>query len=185
MSIWEIERELLNFFGTIIIGDLSIIIGLVNLASRRATYHLQYIKKLLIGPYSLVWRPLALSILRRVGNMEMDLTLFLMDHKILNFTGIPLFYQNFFKVWSLFKHQWMELAPSFYCLLEEPLVFRARFDVSGKDFPGLTDCYKSGYDSQKPEKVAALLEVQSIRFDKKFLDKLTMILTEDTFRRVW
>ncbi len=57
-----------------------------------------------------------LPTLRRVGNMEMDLTLFLMDHKRFNFTGIPAFYQSLFKMWGLFKNRWMEPAISLYCL---------------------------------------------------------------------
>ncbi len=71
--------------------------------------------------------------------MEMDLTLFLMDHKKINFTGIPAFYQSLFKVWGLFKNRWMEPAISLYWLLKEPLIFGARFDVSGEDFPGLNE----------------------------------------------
>ncbi len=35
--------------------------------------------------------------------MEMDLTLFLMDHRRLNLTGIPDFYLSLFKVWGLLK----------------------------------------------------------------------------------
>ncbi len=35
--------------------------------------------------------------------MEMDLTLFLMDHIRLNLTGIPDFYLSLFKVWGLLK----------------------------------------------------------------------------------
>lgn len=197
----NIQRELVNFFWDKYHWTPQSILflpkeeggqGLVNLACRRATYRLQYIQKLMMGPYSLVWRPLALSILRRVGNMEVDLTLFLMDHKRLTFNEIPSFYQNLFKVWGFFKHRWMEPATSLHWLLEEPVVFGARFDTSAEDFPGLTDllCNKkvfklkhiineSGYNLLRAEKVANLLGVRSIRFVKKFLEKITMILTDE------
>ncbi len=78
-----------------------------------------------------------------------------------------------------------------YWLLEEPLIFGARFDVSGEHFPGLTDLLwdkkvfklkniiESGYDVQRPEQIATLLGVRSIRFAKKYLDKLNMILTDE------
>jgi len=197
----NIQRELVNFFWDKYHWTPQSILflpkeeggqGLVHLASRRATYRLQYIQKLLMGPYSLAWRPLALSILRRVGNMEMDLTLFLMDHKRLTFTGIPPFYENLFKVWGFFKYRWMEPATSLYWLLEEPVVFGARFDTSGEEFPGLTDilCYKklfklkniiieSGYNLLRAEKVAIILGVRSVRFVKKFLVKITNTLTAE------
>lgn len=124
--------------------------------------------------------------------MDMDLTLFLMDYRRLNFTGIPVFYQGLFKVWGLFLNRWMEPAISLHWLLEEPLIFGARFDVSGPDFPGLTDLLwskrifklkyiinESGYDLKRPEQIVTLLGVRSVRFAKKYLDKLNMVLTDE------
>ncbi len=124
--------------------------------------------------------------------MEMGLTLFLTDHKRLNLTGIPAFYKSSFRVWGLLKNRWMESAISLYWLLEEPLIFGAWFVVSGEDFPGLTDLLwytnifkpkniinESGYYLQRPEQIATLLGGRSIRFTKKYLDKLNMILTDE------
>ena len=53
--------------------------GLVHLASRSATFRLQFIQKYLTGPEDLVWRDVASCILRRVNNLGLDAALVLTD----------------------------------------------------------------------------------------------------------
>lgn len=72
--------------------------GLVHLASRCAAYRLQFLQKFMLGSERLVWRPVAQCILRRVNGFGLDTVLFLMDSKRLDFRGIPVFYQSFFKI---------------------------------------------------------------------------------------
>lgn len=47
--------------------------GLVHLASRWAAFRLQFLQRLLKGPEVLVWRPLAISILQRAGELGLSL----------------------------------------------------------------------------------------------------------------
>ena len=58
--------------------------GLVNLVSRGATFRLQFIQRLLMGPQNLVWRPLAQTILAGVNGMGLHAVLFLMDYTLLD-----------------------------------------------------------------------------------------------------
>ncbi len=159
--------------------------GLVHLSSRCAAYRLQFLQKLLIGSERLVWRPVAQSILHRISGLGLDNVLFLMDSKKFDFRGVPAFYRNLFKIWSLFKPQWMEPLMSLYWLLEEPIVCGARLDVSGDEIPGLKDLLyrsgslqlkhilnKAGSDFNNVEAVSAFLKVKSARYIKHFLDKL-------------
>ena len=113
--------------------------GLINLTSRQATYHLQFVQKLLRGLEDLVWRPLALAMLRRVNGMMIDNALFLMDHKTLDLNELSSFYQSCFKVFGLFRQRWAAPATSLHWLLEEPVTLGARFDLCGEDTPGLTN----------------------------------------------
>lgn len=82
--------------------------GLVHLASRCAAYRLQFVQKLFLRSERLVWRSVAQCILRRISGLGLDNVLFLMDSKKLDFRGVPAFYRSLFKIWSLFKPQWME-----------------------------------------------------------------------------
>ena len=50
--------------------------GLVHLASRRPTFRLEFMRRFLTGPKDLVWKPLACSILRRVGEYGLDTSVF-------------------------------------------------------------------------------------------------------------
>lgn len=88
--------------------------GLFNLICRGATYRLQFIQRLLMGPQSLVWKPLAQTILREVNGMGLHAALFLTDYTFLDLTGLPSFYKSLFKVWILLKHQWPESATSLF-----------------------------------------------------------------------
>ncbi|KAI4888926.1 hypothetical protein NFI96_005927 [Prochilodus magdalenae] len=112
--------------------------GLVHLASRLATFRLQFVQKFLTGSTDLVWRGVACTILRRIDGLGLDTGLFLMDYKQLHLSGVSPFYRGLFKVWGLFKSRRMEDSTSLFWLLEEPLIKGARLDVAGDDAPGLT-----------------------------------------------
>ena len=76
--------------------------GFVHLASRTATFRLQFIQRYLTGPADLVWRDVASSILRRANNLGLDDALFLTDSKFLKLSGLPPFYQEVFRSWAIF-----------------------------------------------------------------------------------
>ena len=159
--------------------------GLINLISRQATYRLQFVQKLLRGPGDLVWRPLALAMLRRVNGMMIDNALFLMDHKRLDLNELSSFYQSCFKVFGLFRQRWSAPATSLHWLLEEPVTLGARFDLCGEDTPGLTNilcacnCFqlrnvveKAGNDLKNARALASALGVRSLRYASRVLAKL-------------
>lgn len=79
--------------------------GLVHLASRIATFRLQFIQKYLTGPEDLVWRVVASCILRRVNNLSLEGAPFLTDLKFLKLGVLPPFYQGVFKSWAR-KQAW-------------------------------------------------------------------------------
>lgn len=163
--------------------------GLVNLVSRGATFRLQFIQRLLMGPQNLVWRPLAQTILSGVNGMGLHAALFLMDYTLLDLSRLPSFYKSLFKVWRLFKHEWTESATSLFWLLEEPVVFGSRLDVSGVDLPGLKNLLvskkllqlkdifeKAGPGLKDAETVAIHLGIRSVRVVSSFLNKLDGVL---------
>lgn len=112
--------------------------GLVHLASRGATFRLQYIQRYLTGPKNLVWREVTSTILKQAGGLGLDSTLFLMDCNKVPVNGLPPFYKGLFKVWSFFIKQRLESNDSLFWLLEEPLIGGARFDVSCETIPGIS-----------------------------------------------
>ena len=157
--------------------------GLVHLASRLATFRLQFLQKFLTGPADIVWREVACTILRKVDGLGLDTALFLMDYKQLNLGGLPLFYRGLFKIWGLFKTYRLEKTTSLYWLLEEPLIKGARLDVSSSAVPGLTRtlCASgtvtlrnlvdvSGPGLGDVQAVASLLGQKSLRHTKAFID---------------
>ncbi|KAK3522523.1 hypothetical protein QTP86_017860 [Hemibagrus guttatus] len=95
--------------------------GLVQLSSRAAAFRLQFIQRLLTGPRDLVWRAAASEILRTVKGLGLDRALFLMDTKMLDISGLPMFYRGLFKIWNVFKKQ-NKGCRTVHWLLEEPLV---------------------------------------------------------------
>ncbi len=113
--------------------------GLVNLQSRTAAFRLQFIQRLLLGPTDFSWRATACAILRRLGSLQLDKALFMMDPLKLDFANVPIFYRNLFRVWSLFNHQKTPKTNSLFWLLNKPIIHGARLDISVDDnnFPGL------------------------------------------------
>ena len=110
--------------------------GLVHLASRTATFRLQFIQKFLTGPPDLVWRNVTSCILRHVSKLGLDAALFLTDPKFLKLSGFPPFYQGVFKSWALFNCTLNDRSDSLHWLLKEPLVNGSRLDICS-GVPGL------------------------------------------------
>ncbi|KAK0138454.1 Transposon TX1 uncharacterized protein [Merluccius polli] len=165
--------------------------GLVHLASRTATFRLQFIQKYLTGPEGLVWRDVASCILRRVNNLGLDAALFLTDFKFLKLGGLPPFYQGVFKSWGLFKCKRSEKCNSMYWLLKEPLICGAKMDVCCSTVPGLmaalcsssVTCLKQLVDAAGPEltdvqALGSVLGVRSVRLTQRSLELWRRRLTE-------
>lgn len=120
-----------------------------------------------------------------------------MDLSKLNINGMPIFYQNVFKVWKMFKVQREEHFKSLHWLLEEPLIYGARFDLAYNDctFPGLTETLVAskictmgslvnltGPDFVNMERVAMSLKIKSRRFVFLVLEKWKERLTSDELK---
>ncbi|KAK3508573.1 hypothetical protein QTP70_032908, partial [Hemibagrus guttatus] len=111
--------------------------GLVQVSSRAAAFRLQFIQRLLTGPRDLVWRAAASGLLRTVKRLGLDRALFLMDTKMLDISGLPMFYRGLFKIWNVFKKQ-NKGYRTVHWLLEEPPVYSGRLDISGVTVPALS-----------------------------------------------
>ena len=106
--------------------------GLVHLASRGAAFRLQFLQRLLTGPTDLVWRPLSCCILRRLGGLGLDFSLFLMDPSRLDTASLPPFYQSVFSIWGRVRRQReRQQRASLHRLLQEPVLFGSILDCPG------------------------------------------------------
>uniref|UniRef100_A0AAQ4RMD0 Reverse transcriptase domain-containing protein n=1 Tax=Gasterosteus aculeatus aculeatus TaxID=481459 RepID=A0AAQ4RMD0_GASAC len=166
--------------------------GLVHLASRTTTFRLQFLQKYLTGPEFLVWRDVASCIFRRANNLGMDTALFLIDSKFLKLNGLPPFYQGVFKSWALFNHKRCPQSFSLYWLLREPLIYRARLDISSSGTPGLMGallkarvlCLQQLVDAVGPTlsdapALGSLLGLHSVRMARRLLELWNQRLTEE------
>ena len=164
--------------------------GLVHLASRTATFRLQFIKKYLTSPEGLVWRDVASCILRSANNLGLDTALFLIDFSVLKLSGLPPFYQGVFKSWALFTRKRCPQSNSLYWLLREPLIYRAKLDVSSSTTPGLTGallrsgalCLQQLVNAVGPTlsdapALGSLLGLQSVRVARRLLELWRQRLT--------
>ena len=164
--------------------------GLVHLASRVAAFRLQFLQRLLYGPNDLVWRPLACTLLKSLGGLDMDRSLFLMDPRTLSTQRLPCFYCGVFKVLSLFKIQ-REASSSLCWLLQEPLIRGARLDVSAGMMPSLDNILSNkgvntlrdlvtvtGPTLNNAENLSSILGIRSLRIVTQFLNKVKDTLTE-------
>uniref|UniRef100_A0A3B3HMN0 Reverse transcriptase domain-containing protein n=1 Tax=Oryzias latipes TaxID=8090 RepID=A0A3B3HMN0_ORYLA len=142
----QIQSKLVNFFwdslhwvpqGVLFLPREEGGQGLVHLASRTATFRLQFLQRFLTGPTDLMWRELARCILRRANGLGLDDALFLMNTKFLDVRGLPPFYQGVFKSWHLFNVVKRKNSPSLFWLLKEPLIFGAWLDICDDTTPGL------------------------------------------------
>ncbi|KAK3570175.1 hypothetical protein QTP86_015308 [Hemibagrus guttatus] len=103
---------------------------LIQLASRTAAFCLQFLQRLLTGPKDLIWRAVAHGLLHKVRGLGLDRTLFLMDTKMLDVSGLPSFYRGLFKFWNCFRKR-NKGCGTLHWLLEEPLIHGGRLDISG------------------------------------------------------
>lgn len=168
--------------------------GLIHMVSRGATFRLQFIQRLLTGPEDLVWRNVAVSILRRAGGLGLDFSLFLMDSNRIPLNGLTPFYKGIF-LWSFFEKRRVVSGSSLFWLLEEQTVFGARLDVSNEIAFGFENVMctskkvklcdliaEGGTDLNNSQGVASGLKLKSERLARKFLKVLKQRLTmEENF----
>ncbi|KAK3565809.1 hypothetical protein QTP86_015570 [Hemibagrus guttatus] len=165
--------------------------GLVQLSSRAAAFRLQFIQRLLTGPRDLVWRAAASGLLHTVKGLGLDRALFLMDTKMLDISGLPMFYRGLFKIWNVFKKQ-NKGCRSVHWLLEEPLVYGGRLDISGVTVPALSRTLVSsgivtlrelvniaGSDLSRAEDLAARMGLRSRRVVNQLLHRWRSALTSE------
>ncbi|KAK3529191.1 hypothetical protein QTP70_019442, partial [Hemibagrus guttatus] len=165
--------------------------GLVQLSSRAAAFRLQFIQRLLTGPRDLVWRAAASGLLHTVKGLGLDRALFLMDTKMLDISGLPMFYRGLFKIWNVFKKQNKGFR-SVHWLLEEPLVYGGRLDISGVTVPALSRTLVSsgivmlrelvnvaGSDLSRAEDQAARMGLRSRRVVNQLLHRWRSALTSE------
>ncbi|KAK3510999.1 hypothetical protein QTP70_027845 [Hemibagrus guttatus] len=165
--------------------------GLVQLSSRAAAFRLQFIQRLLTGPRDLVWRAAASGLLHTVKGLGLDRALFLMDTKMLDISGLPMFYRGLFKIWNVFKKQ-NKGCRSVHWLLEEPLVYGGRLDISGVTVPALSRTLVSsgivtlwelvnvaGSDLSRAEDLAARMGLRSRHVVSQLLHRWRSALTSE------
>ncbi|KAK3524871.1 hypothetical protein QTP86_010601 [Hemibagrus guttatus] len=165
--------------------------GLVQLSSRAAAFRLQFIQRLLTGPRDLVWSAAASGLLRTVKGLGLDRALFLMDTKMLDISGLPMFYRGLFKIWNVFKKQ-NKGYQTVHWLLEEPLVYGGRLDISGVTVPALSRTFVSsgivtlrelvnvaGSDLSRAEDLAARMGLRSLRVVNQLLHRWRSALTSE------
>nr|BAC82609.1 pol-like protein [Danio rerio] len=105
---------------------------LMHIQSRVAAFRIQFIQRLLTGPVDSSWKIAACAILRGFRNLGLEKSLFWTDPQKMDWSKLPIFYRNMFKVWSLFKVQRHGNASSLFWLLQEPLIFGSRMDLSNQ-----------------------------------------------------
>ena len=164
--------------------------GLIHLASRTATFRIQFIKRYLTGPTDLVWRNVTSCILRHASKVGLDTALFLTDSKFLKLNGFPPFYQGVFKSWALFNRNVSENINSLHWLLKEPLIHGSRLDICTMTPGLLTTLYKAKtvslqqlVEAAGPELTGAaglgsLLGVRSVRVAQQLLELWRRRLSE-------
>lgn len=106
------------------------------------------------------WAEIACALLRRVGNMELDRHLFLMDFNKLDLSGLSLFYRSLFKSWALFKFSRDGSDFQNLWLNEEPLFFNSALDV---------DALKSD-TLRKAMWAANVLKIGHLRVNKEWIN---------------
>lgn len=82
------------------------------------------------GPFNLVWRTLAGTILEQCGTMGLAESLFLMDLNGRKLDSIPCCYKGLFKVWGPLKKERLKNSDSLFLLLKEPVVYGSLLQFS-------------------------------------------------------
>lgn len=119
--------------------------GLVHLASRGATFRLQFIQRLLTGPKDLVWRPTARAVLARCWEPGLLDSVFLMDFEKRDLRALPGFYQSLFKIWGLFEKKRSQTHISPFWILREPVVCGTRFNVRQTAGPSVAEKFVAAH----------------------------------------
>ncbi|KAK3548285.1 hypothetical protein QTP70_007356 [Hemibagrus guttatus] len=162
--------------------------GLVQLSSRAAAFRLQFIQRLLTGPRVLVWRAAASGLLCTVKGLGLDRALFLMDTKFLDY---QCFTVDFLRSGMFLKKQ-NKGCQSVHWLLEEPLVYGGRLDISGVTVPALSRTLVSsgivtlrelvnvtGSDLSRAEDLAARMGLRFLRVVNQLLHRWRSALTSE------
>ncbi|KAK3544535.1 hypothetical protein QTP86_015538 [Hemibagrus guttatus] len=121
----------------------------------------------------------------------MDGALLLMDTKMLDISGLPMFYRGLFKIGNVFKKQ-NKGCRTVHWLLEEPLVYGGRLDISGVTVPVLSRTLVSlgivtlrelmnvaGSDLSMAEDMAARMGLRSQRVVNQLLHRWRSALTSE------
>ncbi|KAK3529634.1 hypothetical protein QTP70_032508 [Hemibagrus guttatus] len=114
-----------------------------------------------------------------------------MDTKMLDISGLPMFYRGLFKIWNVFKKQ-NKGCRTVHWLLEEPLVYSGRLDISGVTVPALSRTLVSsgivtlrelvnvaGSDLSRAEDLAARMGLRSQRVVNQLLHHWRSALTSE------
>lgn len=75
--------------------------GLMDIKSKVAAFRLQTAQRLLYHQ-SQNWAEIACALLKRVGRMNLDRHLFLINLKEVDFNGLPSFYTSVLNAWQIF-----------------------------------------------------------------------------------
>lgn len=117
-----------------------------------------------------------------------------MDPLNLIVSKLPVFYNNLFKIWSLFDLQRNETTPSLHWLLEDPLINGARFHLTkdSSSFHGLKVLLLNsqiftfgrlirvaGIDFEKTEEVASCLKVRFLRTVEQMLKNWKSLVSDE------
>ncbi len=96
--------------------------GLMDIKSKVAAFRLQTAQRLLYHQ-SQNWAEIACVLLKRVGRMNLDRHLFLINLKEVDFNGLSSFYTSVLNAWQIFivKREQSEITHEW--VLEEPLIF--------------------------------------------------------------
>lgn len=140
---------------------------------------------------------LSREILKSVGGLGFDKTLFLMDPLKVNTSDAPIFYKNIFKVWNLFNIFVEQNPRTLYWLLQEPLINGTRFDNAGNvsflsasagnlTKAGVTTLghliNTAGPNFENLEETAVKLGIKSIRLVRQILTKWKSALLEEELK---
>ncbi len=157
----------------------------MHVQSRIAAFRIQFIQRLLNGPVDSSWKFAACVILQGFAGLDFERSLFWLNLQKMDLSKLPIFYRNLFKVWSLFKVQRYDTKISLYWLLQEPLIYGSRMDLSNEGtVPSVNEILLNagvltfgqlfklaGLAFENVDAVASHLGVKSRRIMAKLLEK--------------
>jgi len=98
--------------------------GLMDIKSKVAAFRLQTAQRLLYHQ-SQSWITVACALLNRVGWLNLDRHLFLMNLKEMDLSGLPPFYASVLNAWQIFTVKREFSETQIFWGLEEPLIFNS------------------------------------------------------------